>query len=150
MIESTLTNAPIPGQGLTQDPASKLAIESPTEDTEINATVGKIFDDLTSKDKIGDMVKLLKDGEIFMDRVASAYIEQGVVSGKWNTDMAHLLVEPVLFVIMWIASQVGAPMKFRDAQHFDSSGMDVLESAAIQEVEEEVISLLAPEASNGQ
>lgn len=150
MIESTLTNAPIPGQSLTQDPASRLAVESPPETTEINSAVGKIFDDLTSKEKIGDVVKLLKEGEIFMDRVASAYIEQGIVSGKWNTDMAHLLVEPVLFVFMWIASQVGAPMKFRDAQHFDSSGMDVLESASVQEAEEQVSSLLAPEASNGQ
>ena len=141
---SGITNVPIPGQALTQDPASKLPDEKPPVHTEINELVGTLFDELTDKAILSDIVTVLKDG-VKLDGLVSAYIEQGLIGGRWNSDMAHLLVEPLMFIFMWIASQVGAPVKFSKVNHFDSSGLDVLGAKAEQKASDAAVSLLAPE-----
>jgi len=140
-----MTNVPLPGQGLTQDPDSKLPTEVAPELTEINDVVGTMFDDLTSKTKMPALVRVLKGNKGFIDRVASAYIEQGIIDGRWNTDVAHLLVEPVLFTLTWVASQSGAPVTFKQQEQYDSSGLDVLSAGAEEEVEEDVRNLLSGE-----
>ena len=140
-----LTNAPIPGQSLTQDPDTKIMAERPPVHSEMNETVGHIFDDLTSEEKLGEVTKLLLGKKMYIDTLTSAYIEQGLVKGDWNADIAHLLIEPILFIFMWIGSQVGAPIKFKDKSFYDSSGMDVLSGAREENLDEAVASLLAPE-----
>ena len=141
---ASATNVPVPGQGLTTDPKSPQKHEMPPQFTEMNEVVGSIFDDLMSKEKLSSVVKLLQEGQIFMDKVVSAYIEEGMIQGKWNADMAHTLIEPLMFIFMWIASQTNSPIVFSGATHYDSSGMDVLGEEKEEQIEEAVESLLSP------
>jgi hypothetical protein len=119
--------------------------EKPSQFSDVGKAVDDMFNDLMSKDKLPHVIKLLSEGKVFVDRIASAYIEQGLVTGRWNTDMAHALVEPTIFLFAWIASQTGMPVVFREAAHFDSGGMDVLGKVEESQVEEAVQSLLAPD-----
>lgn len=140
------TNIPVPGQSLTRQPDSRLPVEQPPAHTEMNETVGSVFDDLMSDEKLPAVIKILKDNKGYVDRIASAYIEQGIVTGKWNVDMAHLLVEPVLFIFCWIASQSESPVTFKGQSQYDPSGLDVLSAQADEEASRSVVeqSLLEP------
>lgn len=149
-MSTKLTNRPIPGQGLTTDPKNPQPHRRAPQNTELNSTVGTIFDELLSDEKLPAITKVLKDGSVFIDLMTSAYIEQGLVTGRWNSDMAHLLVEPVMMMFMWIGSQVGAPVKFKGKDHFDSGGFDVLKAMEEDKAGLQVGSLLTPEEEDGQ
>lgn len=143
-MSTLLTNVPVPGQSLTRSPDTKLPVEQPPQSTEINDAIGKLLDDLTSKEKLPAITKVLRSEKVYIDRLTSAYIEKAMVDGRFNADLGHLMIEPVMFTFMWIASQIGAPVKFRELKHYSSSGMDVLEGRINKEADMAVDSLLSP------
>ncbi len=38
--------------------------------------------------------------------LAQVYLTKGFQEGKWNPDLMLLLIEPTIYLLMWLASQV--------------------------------------------
>jgi hypothetical protein len=97
-------DAPIPGQSLTQNPESPMPYERPPEFVDYEQAQEYLFDKMT--DTSDDIIDLIADG-IPLSIMAVSAVFSGFAEGKWNPDLMMLLIEPALYILMFIAEQSG-------------------------------------------
>ena len=99
-------DAPIPGESLTSDPESpKKWEQAPQFSTEKDA-IQHVFLALTEEGNYEQVVDIMRDG-VPIDMIAQTYLFKGFQEGAWSTDLMLLLVEPTIYILMWLADEMG-------------------------------------------
>lgn len=111
-------DAPVPGESLTADPAAQRPYETPPEFTNVEKAMAFIFDHLTEEGSYEDVLQTMRDGTP-LDMLAQVYLTKGFHEGKWSPDLLLLLVEPTIYLLMWLASDVDIDFQL------DSDGDDL-------------------------
>ena len=91
----------IPGQSLTADPDNPYPWESPPEFSIPQDAMVSIFETLTEKETLGNILVSLIKGVSVID-IASITLYSGFLEGKWNPDLMLLLMEPTMYMIMYL------------------------------------------------
>jgi|TARA_R100000149_G_C5879993_1_gene144772 hypothetical protein len=97
---------PIPGQSLTNDPNNPYPWEQPPEFTDPQRAMLQIFETLTEKDTLSNTLLALVKGVSVID-ISSIVLYTGFLEGKWNPDVMTLLMEPTMYMIMYLGDQAG-------------------------------------------
>ena len=97
---------PITGQSLTNDPNNPYPWEQPPEFTDPQRAMLQIFETLTEKDTLSNTLLALVKGVSVID-ISSIVLYTGFLEGKWNPDVMTLLMEPTMYMIMYLGDQAG-------------------------------------------
>ena len=97
---------PIPGQSLTNDPNNPYPWEQPPEFTDPQRAMLQIFETLTEKDTLSNTLLALVKG-VSVIYISSIVLYTGFLEGKWNPDVMTLLMEPTMYMIMYLGDQAG-------------------------------------------
>jgi hypothetical protein len=97
---------PIPGQSLTNDPKNPYPWEQPPEFTDPQRAMLQIFETLTEKDTLSNTLLSLVKGVSVID-ISSIILYTGFLEGKWNPDLMTLLMEPTMYMVMYLGDQAG-------------------------------------------
>lgn len=135
----TIFNAPIPGQSLTQDPASRGPWEMPPKFPTVNMAMDHMFDVVTSKNFMQNYNKLLmEDKKFYTDEIVAGMLEDGFLNGLWSVDTMVLLVEPLTILMVWCAAMLNKSPSFAtDTGYEDRTGFEELSDAMIDSVDTE-------------
>ena len=95
---------PIPGQSLTNSPDEPRSWEQPPEFTEPHKAMLQIFETLTEKETLANILLSLSKGVSVID-LSSIMLYTGFIEGKWNPDLMTLLMEPTMFMIMYLGDK---------------------------------------------
>ena len=99
-------DAPIPGASLTNDPQNPRAWETPPEFTNQETALKNIFTNITEEESHEQLLNTLRDG-VDIESTVQVILFKGFQDGKWSPDLSLLLIEPTIYLIMWIADQAG-------------------------------------------
>tara|TARA_R100001163_G_C5034962_1_gene174371 strand:+ start:381 stop:977 length:597 start_codon:yes stop_codon:yes gene_type:complete len=97
---------PIPGQSLTNDPKNPYPWEQPAEFSDPQRAMLQIFETLTEKDTLSNTLLSLVKGVSVID-ISSIVLYSGFLEGKWNPDLMTLLMEPTMYMVMYLGDQAG-------------------------------------------
>ena len=97
-------NNPTPGESLTRDPEQKFPWEQPPQLTEVEPVIKEIFINITEKEKLLDLLHLLRKGTP-IDELTQVILYRGMTQGIYNTDLMMLLIEPVMYLLIAIAEE---------------------------------------------
>ncbi len=107
-------DAPVPGESLTADPNSPKPWEQPPQFTEQEEAVHHIFMMLTEEGNYEDLIDTMRNGAA-LSELAQVFLFQGFSKGAWTPDLMLLLVEPTIYILIWLADQAGIePVLDRD------------------------------------
>lgn len=126
MQPDAIFNGPIPGQSLTQDPNTRGPWEMPTKFSNANQALDYLFKIVTSTKFIKSLDTLLQeDKQFYLDELAAGMLEEGFINGLWTPDMALLLIEPLIVMMVWAASQLNrSPTFSNDTGYEDRTGFE--------------------------
>ena len=96
----------VPGESLTGDPAQPQYWERPPEVTTIEEGLYLIINDLFEREQFVSAVAALGKGVSVVD-LASQILYVGFQKGKWNPDLMLLLLEPLMYVLLYAAERAG-------------------------------------------
>ena len=105
-MATNVLDAPIPGQGLTTDPATPSPWETPPEITDVKEAREYLFEKITNPDNIGNILFML-NSDIPVSKVASLLVKDGFNKGLWTPDLVLLLLEPTALMLIAVAKEVG-------------------------------------------
>ena len=95
---------PIPGQSLTNSPDEPRSWEQPPEFSEPHKAMLQIFETLTEKETLANILLSLSKGVSVID-LSSIMLYTGFIEGKWNPDLMTLLMEPTMYMIMYLGDK---------------------------------------------
>lgn len=98
-------DAPVPGESLTADPENQRPYEKPPEYSNVESAMAAIFDHLTADGAYESVLEAMRDG-VPLDMLAQVYLTKGFHEGRWNPDLMLLLIEPTIYLLMWLATEV--------------------------------------------
>lgn len=96
----------IPGESLTGDPTQSKPWESPPEITTVEEGLHLILDDLFKPDQFISAASALGKGVSVVD-LASQILYVGFHKGKWNPDLMLLMIEPLMYILLYVAERAG-------------------------------------------
>ena len=97
-------DAPIPGESMTSNPEAPNKWETPPDFTTEKDAVQHIFLMLTEEESHTKVLDVMRDG-VPLDMLAQTYLFKGLQDGAWSLDLMLLLVEPTIYILMWLADQ---------------------------------------------
>ena len=103
-------DAPIPGQSLTDKPGNS-AWEHPPQFTNTSEAADFVWDKLTTPEFTEQVIGMLDSG-IPVEAIGRIILFSGFTEGKWNPDVAFIIAEPVMKMIVAVGFQ-GGVKKFR-------------------------------------
>lgn len=99
-------DAPVPGESLTSDPDNRKPYENPPEYTNVESAMAAIFNHLTEDGNYEQVLDVMREGTP-LDMLAQVYLTKGFHEGKWTPDLMLLLIEPTIYLLMWLGNEVG-------------------------------------------
>ena len=94
----------IPGQSLTNSPETPHRWEQPPEFSEPHKAMLQIFETITEKESLANiLLSLVK--EVSVIDLSSIILYTGFIEGKWNPDLMALLMEPTMYMIMYLGDK---------------------------------------------
>ena len=103
-------DAPVPGQSLTDKPGSA-AWEHPPQYTNTAEAADFIWDQLSTPEFAEQIIAML-DAGIPIEAITRVILFGGFTTGKWTPDVAFIIAEPVMKMIVAVGMQ-GGVKKFR-------------------------------------
>ena len=94
----------IPGQSLTNSPETPHRWEQPPEFSEPHKAMLQIFETITEKESLANILLSLVKGVSVID-LSSIILYTGFIEGKWNPDLMALLMEPTMYMIMYLGDK---------------------------------------------
>jgi hypothetical protein len=126
-------DAPVPGESLTSDPNATKPWEQPPQFTDQEAAVHHIFMMLTNDDNYEELLDTMRNGAALSD-LAQVFLFQGFSEGAWTPDLMLLLVEPTIYILIWLADQAGIePVLDNDYDAWEEEENLSKETSAINE-----------------
>lgn len=113
-----LMQAPTPGMSLTNDPENPKPFEGQPEFTKVEEAQEHLFDMLVDEDKIPAILEAMRQG-VPLSTMAQAILFGGFAKGKWNPDVYLMLIEPCIYILMFIAEQSGVNFVLYPDQNMD-------------------------------
>lgn len=108
-----LFSAPIPGQSLTDDPLARKPWEMPPKYSSSGKALDHLFNTITEKKFMRAFHKLVKeDKKFFVDIIAAQMLQEGFLNGLWTVDLMVILVEPLIIMLVWLASTMDLSVSF--------------------------------------
>ena len=101
-LEDYVSDHPIPGESLTADPNQKLPFEMPPEHADMQEATDYIWERLTREESISQLFTLLRK-DVPLSDSAQVITYTGFAEGKWNYDLVLSLLEPTIYMIMYLA-----------------------------------------------
>ncbi len=98
--------APIPGESLTRSPEQPYPWEQAPEYTSVAPALDATFIELTEPETYHDLMKLIGQG-VPVGQITDIIIYKGFTSGLWNPDLAMLLIEPIMYMLIALATNAG-------------------------------------------
>jgi hypothetical protein len=105
-MQGMMESVPIPGQGLTQDPASRLPHETPPEFTDLQEFTEYMFVTMSAPDKLPDLLEILRKG-VPAEYLAERVLKDAMGAGKITPDLLMSAIEPTLYLIMSLGTYGG-------------------------------------------
>jgi hypothetical protein len=102
----SMLDQPIPGQSLTQNPETPMAYETPPEFNSVDDAAHSVFMAMTQGDSYRKVMQMLDSG-VPATIIAQSIVMFGASEGKWNMDMAVLLMEPVSLMVAGLGRDAG-------------------------------------------
>ena len=99
-------NRALPGESLTANPDEPRAWEKPPEFTTMKDALEHVLGLLIKEKTYVSIVGAIGKGVPISD-VVQQILYIGFTKGKWNPDLMLLLVEPTIYIVMWLADQAG-------------------------------------------
>ena len=96
--------APVPGQALTNPPDQPYAWEQPAEFAAPREALMSLTDSILEEEVLPSLLDTIHDGTGLTD-IASVLLYNGFTQGKWSPDTMMLLMEPTLYLLMFVADQ---------------------------------------------
>jgi len=103
-FEDLMFDAPVPGQSLTQPPEKRMPYESPPEFTNFEKAQEHLFEVMMESG--GSIVEQLNNA-VPVSFIGPQFPVMGAAKGKWNPDLMLLLIEPSIYITLFIAEQAG-------------------------------------------
>jgi len=103
-------DAPVPGQSMTDKPGNA-AWEHPPQYTNTAEAADFIWDQLSTPEFAEQVIAML-DAGIPIEAIARVILFGGFTNGKWTPDVAFIIAEPVMKMIVAVGMQ-GGVKKFR-------------------------------------
>lgn len=108
-----LFSAPVPGQSLTDDPTARKPWEMPPKFASSGKALDHLYNTITEKKFMRAFHKLVKeDKKFFVDTIAAQMLQEGFLHGLWTVDLMVTLVEPLLVMLVWLASTMDLSVSF--------------------------------------
>ena len=98
-------DAPIPGQGLTDEPGN-YPWEHPPQFTDTDEAADFVWDRL-HRPEFAEQVLAMLDAGIPVEALGRIIIFNGFMEGKWNPDVAFIIAEPVMKMIATMGLTAG-------------------------------------------
>jgi len=103
-------DAPVPGQSMTDNPGNA-AWEHPPQYTNTAEAADFVWDQLSTPEFAEQVIAML-DAGIPVEAIARVILFGGFTNGKWTPDVAFIIAEPVMKMIVAVGMQ-GGVKKFR-------------------------------------
>ena len=103
-------DAPVPGQSLTDKPGSA-AWEHPPQYTNTAEAADFVWDQLTTPEFAEQVIAML-DAGVPVEAICRVILFGGFTEGKWTPDVAFIIAEPVMKMIVAVGVQ-GGVKKFK-------------------------------------
>ena len=94
----------VPGQSLTNSPETPYRWEQPPEFSEPHKAMLQIFETITEKESLANILLSLYKKVSVVD-LSSIILYSGFIEGKWNPDLMTLLMEPTMYMIMYLGDK---------------------------------------------
>ena len=103
-------DAPVPGQSMTDNPGNA-TWEHPPQYTNTAEAADFVWDQLSTPEFAEQVIAML-DAGIPVEAIARVILFGGFTNGKWTPDVAFIIAEPVMKMIVAVGMQ-GGVKKFR-------------------------------------
>ena len=117
-----LLQSPLPGQSLTNDPENPKPFEQATEFTRVEDAQEYLFDSMMSPDTIPALIETIRQ-QVPLSMIAQVLLFAGFAKGKWNPDLYLLLIEPTIYILIFIAEQAGINYVLEPDQNDEALGL---------------------------
>jgi len=115
-------DAPTPGSSLTSDPQNPQGWETPPTFSTEEKALKNIFMNLTSEDNHEQLLNSLRDGNP-IEMIVQVLLFKGFQDGKWSPDLMLMLIEPTIYIVMWLADQADIDATLSsDGDNWDEEG----------------------------
>ena len=98
-------DAPVPGQGLTDNPGN-YPWEHPPQYTDTSEATDYVWDRLHQPEFAEQVIAML-DAGIPVEAIGRIIIFNGFMEGKWNPDVAFIIAEPIMKMIATMGLTAG-------------------------------------------
>lgn len=109
---------PVPGQSLTQDPDNKAPWETPPDIVEIEDFVQEAALDLLNPERIPGLLDTLRKG-VPVEYLTETYLKAKVQQGTINPDLMMMAIEPVMWLVIFVATYGGIDPEFAPEINLD-------------------------------
>lgn len=99
-------DAPTPGQSLTSSPEQPAPYERPPQHVDLTEALEDLYFRMTEEGVYEDLLTQLREG-MPVSMLTQVTLFKGFQSGLWTTDLMLLLIEPVMYLIVFLADQAG-------------------------------------------
>lgn len=99
-------NVPVAGESLTQDPESKQPFEKPPTFTNVEEATQELFFNMTDEENLDQIVNLMR-ADVPIEDIAQVMLFSGFREGLFNPDLMLLMLEPTMYILLWVADYAG-------------------------------------------
>ncbi len=124
---------PVPGESLTADPEQKFPFEQPPVHTDLNEAVEDIFFRMTEKENMDEILNFMR-AEIPLEDIAQIHLFAGFREGAFTPDLMLTLIEPTIYILIWMADYAGIDPVLAPEDEFDFGTEEGELPSSIEEV----------------
>ena len=114
---------PVPGMSLTNSPDNKLPFESAPEYTDYDTAVDYLFNNMLES---GPGLVQFKSKGVPLEALTAQVAFFGFSKGKWNPDLMALLIEPILYIMIFLAEQAGVDYVLSQDEELEHASEDAI------------------------
>lgn len=100
-VANLMMQPPIPGESLTNDPKNPKPFETPPRITSYEEGIEYLSDKLIDPVQSPKILEMARQG-FPLSELAGMILIKGFMDGLWNPDMILLLIEPAVYMLMFI------------------------------------------------
>jgi hypothetical protein len=106
LVNKYAFDKPIAGESLVDSPTKSRPWERPPEFVKVDEATKWLFDAISNKDTLAGILDQIREG-VALDSLAQTIGLMGVTNGKWTPDLMLLLLEPIIYMLYFMATQAG-------------------------------------------
>lgn len=127
--------APVPGESLTNDPDAPAPYETEPTFTDTDKAMEALFMNMTEDENIDGILDLIR-AEMPLEDIAQVVLFGGFREGMYNPDLMLMMIEPTIYILIWLADYAGIEAVLYPEDEFDfaAEGEEVPRELAEQQL----------------